>query len=109
MYVLVFHVPSTHVEQVKEAVFSAGAGTIGNYGKCSWQVLGQGQFLPTEGADPYVGSVGDLERVEEYRVEMVVDDSHISAVVEALLRAHPYEVPSYQLIPAMTLEQSDFN
>ena len=109
MYMLVFHVPATHVEEVKEAVFAAGAGTMGNYEKCSWQVLGTGQFLPMEGASPYIGTVGRVEKVDEYRVEMTVDESVISAVVSALLDAHPYEVPSYQLVPVLTLEQTDFN
>lgn len=109
MYMLVFHVPATHVEEVKEAVFAAGAGTMGSYEKCSWQVLGTGQFLPMEGASPYIGTVGRVEKVDEYRVEMTVDESVISAVVSALLDAHPYEVPSYQLVPVLTLEQTDFN
>ncbi|WP_422479819.1 NGG1p interacting factor NIF3 [Pleomorphochaeta sp. DL1XJH-081] len=109
MYMLVFHVPVSHVEQVKEAVFAAGAGTMGNYEKCCWQVIGTGQFLPMEGSSPYIGSVGEIERVDEYRVEMTVDESVISAVVSALLSAHPYEVPSYQLVPVLTLEHTDFN
>ncbi len=109
MYMLVFHVPSSHVEQVKEAVFAAGAGSIGDYQKCSWQVLGKGQFMPQEGANPYLGSIGELEIVEEYRVEIAIKEDKISAVVAALLHAHPYEVPSYHLVPVMTLEQTDFN
>lgn len=109
MYMLVFHVPTTHVEQVKEAVFAAGAGSMGNYEKCSWQILGTGQFLPVEGASPYRGTIGEVELVNEYRVEMTVEESAISHVVTALLATHPYEVPSYQLVPVLTLEQTDFN
>lgn len=104
MYMLVFHVPASHVEQVKEAVFAAGAGRMSNYERCSWQVLGTGQFLPTEGANPYLGHIGEMEYVQEYRVETVVDEFEVTQVVNALLEAHPYEVPSYHLIPVLTLE-----
>ena len=104
MYMLVFHVPASHVEQVKEAVFAAGAGQMSNYERCSWQVLGTGQFLPTAGANPYLGHIGEMEYVQEYRVETVVDEFEVTQVVNALLEAHPYEVPSYHLIPVLTLE-----
>ncbi|MEH6542063.1 MAG: hypothetical protein V7748_18580, partial [Halopseudomonas sp.] len=53
MYKLCFFVPASHVEQVKQAVFAAGAGRLGNYDSCSWQVLGQGQFRPLSGSEPY--------------------------------------------------------
>jgi hypothetical protein len=109
MYLLVFHVPKTHVETVKDAVFAAGAGQIGNYARCSWQVLGTGQFLPLDGAEPAIGTVGTVETVGEYRVEMVVGEHRITEVVAALLASHPYEVPSYHLIPVLTLEQTDSN
>ena len=105
MNMLVFHVPQSHVEQVKQAVFAAGAGSIGNYQQCCWQVLGTGQFVPSTGADPFIGTVGECERLSEYRVETTVDDVHLRRVVEALIAAHPYEVPSYHIIPVLTLEQ----
>jgi hypothetical protein len=104
MYMLVFYVPISHVEQVKDAVFAAGAGRMSNYEQCSWQVLGTGQFLPTVGAHPYLGHIGEMEHVQEYRVETVVDEFEVAHVVNALLEAHPYEVPSYHLIPVLTLE-----
>ena len=104
MYLLVFHVPASHVEQVKEAVFAAGAGRMSNYERWSWQVLGTGQFLPTAGANPYLGHIEEMEYVQEYRVETVVDEFDVMPVVNALLEAHPYEVPSYHLIPVLTLE-----
>lgn len=97
MYKLAFFVPSSHVETVKEALFSAGAGRIGNYDKCSWQVLGQGQFRALEGADPFLGKVGKVETVEEYKVEMVCDEPRIHAAIDALKNAHPYEEPAYEV------------
>jgi len=106
MYVLVFYVPSTHVEEVKQALFAAGAGSIPPYSECSWQVAGKGQFRPMEGSDPFLGIEGKVEYVDEFRVEMVVEKSHIDSVVGALLATHPYEVPAYHLIPALTLEKS---
>lgn len=98
MYQLAFYVPATHVEQVKKAVFAAGGGRIGNYEHCAWQVLGQGQFRPTAGANPHIGQVGSVETLDEYRVELVVRDELIGGVVAALRRAHPYEEPAYSVM-----------
>lgn len=98
MYVLVFYVPANEAERVKRALFEAGAGRIGDYQECSWEVLGEGQFRPMEGSTPFLGSEGELERVAELRVEMVVADSLIEKVVKALLEAHPYEEPAYHVL-----------
>jgi hypothetical protein len=95
MFQLVFYVPETHVEPVKEALFAAGAGRIGDYVRCAWQVLGQGQFEPSAGSQPFLGEQGRLEALPEYRVEMVCDDACIATALEALLAAHPYEEPAY--------------
>jgi hypothetical protein len=97
MYQLSFYVPAAQVDAVKQAVFDAGGGRIGNYDSCCWQVAGQGQFRPLPGSDPTVGGVGQLERVDEYKVEMVCDDAIIEAAVTALRQAHPYEEPAYQV------------
>ncbi len=95
LYSLVFYVPESHVEEVKQAVFDAGAGRIGNYDCCAWQVLGTGQFQPVEGSRPFLGARDRLERVDEFRVEMVCDDESIGSVVRALREAHPYEEPAF--------------
>ncbi|HKM36400.1 MAG TPA: NGG1p interacting factor NIF3 [Thiopseudomonas sp.] len=95
MYSLVFYVPASHLEAVKEAVFTAGAGTIGDYKNCCWQVLGQGQFQPLPGSQPFIGQHDQLEQVPEWRVELVVAASHIKSAVTALKAAHPYEEPAY--------------
>jgi hypothetical protein len=94
MYKLVFFVPESHLESVKAAVFSAGAGTIGNYDQCCWQVLGQGQFRPLAGSNPYIGQSNTLEILPEYRVEMVCADESIAQAVAALRKSHPYEEPA---------------
>lgn len=95
MYTLIFYVPDSHLETVKTAVFAAGAGTVGDYKSCCWQVLGQGQFQPMAGSQPFIGHQGQLEKVAEWRVELVVTAELIKPVIGALKVAHPYEEPAY--------------
>ena len=95
MYSLCFYVPESHVEAVKNAVFEAGAGRIGDYRSCAWEVRGTGQFLPMPGSEPFVGETGRVERVDEFRVEMICEDESIGGVIRALRDAHPYEEPAY--------------
>ncbi len=102
MYKLCFYVPESHLEAVKAAAFEAGAGRIGDYDSCCWQVLGQGQFRPLEGSNPYLGQRGSVEQVSEYRVEMVCDGKHIKQAVAAMLDAHPYEEPAWDLVALVT-------
>ena len=98
MYKLCVYIPEAEVEQVKRALFDAGAGRIGHYRDCCWQVLGSGQFRPGEGSQPFVGKAGEVEQVSEYRVEMVCADDSVEAVIAALRAAHPYEEPAFDLI-----------
>ncbi len=102
MLILVFYVPETHKESVKEAVFAAGAGRYRNYDRCAWETAGTGQFRPLEGANPFLGTSGALERVTEYRVEMLCPEEHKQAVIAALKLAHPYEEPAWHLISAQS-------
>ena len=104
MFKLVFFVPESHLEQVKAAVFSAGAGHIGNYDQCCWQVLGQGQFRPLAGATPFIGEHDRLKILPEYRVEMVCADECINEAVAALRLAHPYEEPAIDIWHLANLE-----
>ena len=97
MYKLAFFVPESHLDVVKAAVFSTGAGKIGDYQECCWQVLGQGQFRPMASADPFIGNAGILEQVDEFRVELVCQDALIKEAVAALKQAHPYEEPAYDV------------
>ncbi len=98
MLKLSFYVPESHLEEVKQAVFAAGAGRIGNYDSCCWQTRGQGQFRALEGSTPYLGQQGQVETVEEYKVEMVCEEALIRDVVAALKDAHPYEEPAYDVV-----------
>lgn len=104
MYKLVFFVPESHLECVKAALFNAGAGRIGRYEQCSWQVLGQGQFRPLAGATPFVGTLNTLEVLPEYRVEMVCGDEYIDAAVAALRSSHPYEEPAFDVSRLIEVE-----
>lgn len=102
MYKLGFYVPESHLDAVKAAAFAAGAGRIGDYDSCAWQVLGQGQFRPLEGSQPYLGQQGAVETVAEYRVEMVCDAQCVKAAVQAMIEAHPYEEPAWDLVQLVT-------
>ena len=97
MYKLAFFVPASHVATVKTAVFAAGGGRIGHYDHCAWQVLGQGQFRALDASQPFIGHVGQVEVVEEWKVELVGADELIVAVVAALKLSHPYETPAYEV------------
>lgn len=104
MYKLCFFVPDTHVEKVKNALFIKGAGRIGQYDHCSWQVLGVGQFKPLKGSDPFLGIQDKIECVAEYKVEMVCEEHLMSAVIIELIEKHPYEEPAYEIYPILTGE-----
>lgn len=97
MYKLAFFVPPSHLAAVKQAVFAAGGGRLGAYDQCCWQVLGEGQFRPLDGSQPFIGQSGIVENVVEWKVELVVDEALIADVVTALKAAHPYETPAYEV------------
>lgn len=98
MYLITVYVPESHLNEVKEAVFDAGAGQIGNYSNCCWQTLGEGQFKPTQGSNAFIGTLLKLETLPEYKLEFVCKDKLIQDVITALKNAHPYETPAYQVI-----------
>lgn len=84
-------------------MFNAGGGRIGHYDRCCWQTRGLGQFRPLEGSDPFLGTVGETEMVEEWKVEMVCADDRLTAVVAALRAAHPYETPAFLVTATLPL------
>jgi dinuclear metal center YbgI/SA1388 family protein len=96
-YKIVVFVPEEALDQVRDIMAEAGAGVIGNYTCCSYRTLGAGTFVPNEQAQPYIGNHGSLEEVEEYRLEMLCSESRREAVIAALLAAHPYEEPAYDI------------
>lgn len=98
MYKISFFVPKSHLEKVKNALFEKGAGKYKNYDRCSWETLGQGQFRPIENANPYLGKIDILEKVEEYKVEMICKKSIIKNVISELKKIHPYETVAYDVV-----------
>lgn len=98
MYKISFYVPESHAETVKSAMFKAGGGKIGRYACCAWQVRGEGQFMPLEGSQAFIGEKNKLEKVVEYKVELVCCRQYIQEVISALKASHPYETPSYDVI-----------
>jgi structural toxin protein (hemagglutinin/hemolysin) RtxA len=97
-YKLSFYVPESHLNIVKEALFAIGAGTQGDYDKCCWQCLGQGQFRPIGNADPAIGEYNTLNYVPEYKVEILCTSKIIKKAVRALCESHPYEEPAYDVV-----------
>ena len=104
MYKLSFFVPQEALEAVKAALFEVGAGCIGDYDKCCWQVKGLGQFRPLPGSDPAIGDWEKLTTLEEWKVELVCEDETINAAVKALKLTHPYEEVAYEVIKLVDVD-----
>lgn len=104
MLKLIYYVPESHLEITKSAIFDAGAGGIGNYEHCAWQVLGIGQFKAVKGADPFIGALDTLEQIPEWRVETIVPKSNAKCVALALKASHPYEEPAFEFIQMVEVD-----
>lgn len=98
MYKLIYFVPTEHKELTKKALFEIGVGKFNNYECCSFETLGVGQFKPIGNANPYIGEVNSIEKVEEYRVEMICANEIIQKAVKRLKDVHPYEEVAYDVI-----------
>jgi len=96
---LVTFIPKDHVEKVTAALHEAGAGQIGDYKNCSFSTMGEGRFMPAANANPAVGKLNQLEKVEEVRVEVLVEAFNQRKVLTALKESHPYEEVAYYLTP----------
>lgn len=96
---LAVFVPASHTEAVRQAINDAGAGFIGNYSDCSFRARGTGTFKPQPGTSPFIGITGQLEEVDEYRLETIVPEKSITAVIYNMKKAHPYEEVAYDLYP----------
>ena len=96
-----FYVPAEYAEKVKSAMFSAGAGKIGNYDSCSFESEGIGQFRALPGSSPFIGKQDSLEKVRELKVEMVCEGAAIGPVIKAMKDTHPYETPAYYVIETL--------
>ena len=96
-YKVVVYVPAGYEEIVRQAMCKAGAGCIGNYSGCTFQAKGTGTFLPGENTNPFIGEAGRMEYAEEYRLETVVPQAVLSAVIRAMEAVHPYEEVAYDV------------
>ncbi len=98
---IIFFVPINSAVKVKNALFDAGAGKIGDYDRCCFEVEGLGQFRPLAGANPHIGNCGEVELVKELRVELVCDDRYVRQSLKALLESHPYEEVAFEVYEMM--------
>ena len=101
-FFLAVYVPESHRDSLKQALFQAGAGKIGNYDSCCWETEGTGQFRPLPGAHPFLGTQDRVEQVLEWKIEVIVPADRIRRVIAALKQAHPYETPAFHCFPVET-------
>jgi len=94
---LVVYVPATHLEEVRTAVCAAGAGYIGKYADCTFRARGIGTFRPGQDTNPFIGKTGQLEEVDEFRLETIVYEQDLKPVLNSMQQAHPYEEVAYDL------------
>ncbi|MES2664090.1 MAG: NGG1p interacting factor NIF3 [Pseudomonadota bacterium] len=97
-YKIQVYIPVSDVEAVKTAMFDAGAGRLGDYDLCCWQTLGEGQFRPLKGSNPHIGNINEIEKVPEYKVEILCEKKILKNVIAAMMKVHPYEEPAYDVI-----------
>jgi len=103
LYKICVYVPEEACEAVKNALFDAGAGKIGDYEHCAFSIKGAGQFKPLANAKPAIGQLHQLETVDEIKLELVCDKAFIKAALVAMIAAHPYEEPAYQVFECLDL------
>ncbi|GAB5418155.1 MAG: Nif3-like dinuclear metal center hexameric protein [Crocinitomicaceae bacterium] len=98
---LICYIPMEHSEKVSQAIFDAGAGSIGDYDECGFQTNGQGTFRPNNAAKPFIGAAGERSSVEEVKFEAVCSNHKLSQVVSAMIAVHPYEEVAYEVFPML--------
>jgi dinuclear metal center YbgI/SA1388 family protein len=104
MFKLTVFVPTASLEFVREAIFEAYPGEIGNYTDCSFAAPGIGTYRPGPGAEPYIGKIGELEQTPEMRLEVLVPEKNLHDVIAAIRTAHPYEEVAYDVFPLLSKE-----
>ena len=104
LFKIIFFVPESHLDVVKQAMFDAGAGRLGHYDMCAWQVKGEGQFRPLKGSNAYIGQENTLEKIAEYRVELIATKESLKRVINAMKYAHPYEEPAYDVFETVNID-----
>lgn len=99
LFKVVVYVPEENVDVIRDSMCNEGAGWIGNYSDCSFITKGTGTFKPLEGTNPYIGSQGKLEKVNEYKLETVVAEKNLKDVIQSMIKVHPYEEVAYDIYP----------
>lgn len=99
LYKIVVFVPNDYSAKVETAIGKAGGGHIGNYRDCNFKVRGEGSFRPLEGSEPFIGEKDTLARVQETRIETIVEEDKLQDVIQAMKQSHPYEEVAYDVYP----------
>ena len=102
---IIVFVPTNHAENVRNELFKAGAGRLGEYSSCSFNAAGQGTFKAGSNAKPYVGEPGELHFEEETRIEVLCENHNLNRVLKAMIQAHPYEEVAYDVYPLSNKNQ----
>lgn len=102
---IVTFAPLADADKVRDALGQAGAGNIGEYSYCSYSVIGKGRFIPSDKANPHIGTANKLELVEEERIEVVCGRENAKAIIEAMKQAHPYEEVAFDIYPLLSEEE----
>ncbi len=97
----VVFVPVTHAQKVRDAIAKAGAGHIGNYSDVSFSAPGTGRFMAGEGANPFLGKIGEIEEAEEERIESIIEKKNLKNLIKAVIESHPYEEVAYDVYPLL--------
>ena len=97
LYKLAVYVPKTHELVLRDALGEAGAGYIGNYSHCTFNTPGIGTFKPDENTNPFIGTVGEIEEVEEVKIETIVPQSILQKTIDKMIKVHPYEEVAYDI------------
>lgn len=97
VYKVAIHTPVDHAESVREAISEAGGGHLGDYSHCTFQIKGEGTFKPLDGSDPFIGQAGELEKVDELKIETIVKEKSLDSVIQSIITTHPYEEPAYDV------------
>jgi len=102
---IVVFVPESHGDAVRQALGDVGGGRIGTYSHCTFTTKGMARFLPEAGSHPVEGHIGTLEEVIEEKIETVCDREHVDAVINAIMKAHPYEEPAIDIYPIEEIDR----
>ena len=102
---IVVFVPSSHTKAIRKALAESGCGHVGNYDYCSFTMKGTGRFRGLAGANPFIGKVGRIEKVEEERIETICPSKNLNKALKALKKAHPYEEPAVDIYPLLNKGQ----